>query len=35
MVKFSSKTVDEWVKFWNTYDLNQVEKLFLKDGRVT
>jgi ketosteroid isomerase-like protein len=33
--KFSSKVVDDWVKFWNTYDLNQVERLFLKDDRVT
>ena len=33
--KFNSKIVDDWVKFWNTYDLNQVEKLFLKDDRVT
>ena len=33
--KFNMKKVDEWVKFWNTYDLNQVEKLFLKDDRVT
>lgn len=35
MTKFSSKMVDEWVKFWNTYDLDQVERLFLSDGRVT
>jgi hypothetical protein len=35
MVKFNPKIVEEWVKFWNTYDLNQVEKLFLKDDRVT
>jgi len=33
--KFNNKIIDEWVKFWNTYDLNQVEKLFLKDDRVT
>lgn len=33
--KFNSKIVDDWVKFWNTYDLNQVERLFLKDDRVT
>jgi ketosteroid isomerase-like protein len=33
--KFNSKIVDDWVKFWNTYDLNQVERLFLKDARVT
>lgn len=35
MAKFNTKIVDEWVKFWNTYDLNQVEKLFLHDDRVT
>jgi hypothetical protein len=33
--KFNPEIVDDWVKFWNTYDLNQVEKLFLKDDRVT
>jgi len=32
---FDRKLVDEWVRFWNTYDLNQVERLFLKDSRVT
>jgi ketosteroid isomerase-like protein len=32
---FNASIVDDWVKFWNTYDLNQVEKLFLKDARVT
>jgi len=35
MAKFSSKTVYEWVKLWNTYDLDQVGNLFLRDGRVT
>jgi len=29
------KYVDNWVETWNTYDLNQVEKLFLQDDRVT
>jgi len=33
--RFNVKIVDDWVKFWNTYDLNQVDNLFLKDGRVT
>lgn len=28
-------TVDAWVKMWNTYDLNMVEKLFLHDARLT
>ncbi len=32
---FDRKLVDEWVRFWNTYDLNQVDRLFLKDGRVS
>ena len=27
--------VDAWVEIWNTYDLNQVDKLFLQDERVT
>jgi ketosteroid isomerase-like protein len=35
MAKFNPKTIDEWVKFWNIYDLDQVEKLFLRDARVT
>ena len=33
--KFNPKIVDEWARFWNTYDLDQIEKLFLKDGKVT
>jgi ketosteroid isomerase-like protein len=32
---FNVKIVDDWVRFWNTYDINQMEKLFLKDARVT
>lgn len=35
MAGFDKKIVDEWVRFWNTYDLDQVGKLFLRDGRVT
>jgi hypothetical protein len=31
----AEKCVDKWVKFWNTYDLDQVEKLFLQDDRLT
>lgn len=31
----ASKWVDAWVEIWNTYDLNQVDKLFLQDERVT
>ena len=30
-----SKWVDAWVEIWNSYDLNQVGKLFLQDERVT
>jgi len=35
MVKFNPKIIDDWVKFWNTYDLDEVERLFLRDDRVT
>jgi hypothetical protein len=31
----AEKCVDKWVKFWNTYDLDQVEELFLQDDRLT
>lgn len=27
--------VGKWVKIWNTYDLNQVDELFLQDSRLT
>ena len=27
--------VEKWVKIWNTYDLNQVDELFLQDNRLT
>lgn len=33
--KFNAKLIDDWVSFWNTFDLNQVENLFLEDDRVT
>ena len=29
------KALDQWVKLWNTYDLNMVVNLFLADDRVT
>jgi len=29
------KALDQWIKLWNTYDLNMVRTLFLKDDRVT
>lgn len=35
MAKFNPKIIDDWVKFWNTYDLDQVGRLFLTDDRVT
>lgn len=31
----AEKWVEEWVKFWNTYDLDQVDELFLQDDRLT
>ena len=31
----TQKLVEAWVEIWNTYDLDQVEKLFLQDERVT
>ena len=33
--KFNPDIINEWVKFWNIYDLSLVEKLFIKDNRVT
>ncbi|MBN2336809.1 nuclear transport factor 2 family protein [Candidatus Bathyarchaeota archaeon] len=27
--------VEEWVRLWNTYDLDEVRRLFLNDGRVS
>ena len=32
---FDVKVIDEWVSFWNTYDLSQFDRLFLTDGRVS
>ena len=29
------EAVEAWVRLWNTYDLNDVKKLFLDDGRVS
>jgi len=29
------RLVDQWVKLWNTYDLDEVRRLFLDDDRVT
>lgn len=31
----AEKCVKKWVKFWNAYDLDQVDELFLQDGRLT
>ena len=30
-----ARQVRAWVEMWNTFDLNQVDALFLRDGRVT
>ena len=29
------KYLNAWVDMWNSYDLNQVDKLFLQDNRIT
>jgi len=29
------KIVYKWIEFWNTYDLDQLEELFLNDNRLT
>ncbi|RLI08680.1 hypothetical protein DRO42_05905 [Candidatus Bathyarchaeota archaeon] len=29
------EAVDKWVSLWNTYDLNQVTRIFINDPRVT
>jgi hypothetical protein len=31
----AEECVAKWVKFWNTYDLDEVEDLFLQDDRLT
>jgi hypothetical protein len=31
----SKKWIDAWVEMWNSYDLNQVDKLFLRDNRLS
>ncbi|MBI4588428.1 MAG: hypothetical protein HY725_06285 [Candidatus Rokubacteria bacterium] len=33
--EFDLKVVDDWVSFWNTYDLSQLDRLFLTDARVS
>lgn len=35
MTAFDPRLVDEWVKFWNTYDLTQMNRLFLTDNHAT
>jgi ketosteroid isomerase-like protein len=35
MSKQLQRTLDAWVQFWNTYDLDQVERLFVPDDSVT
>ena len=32
---FAVTIIDEWVHFWNDFNLEKVEKLFLSDDRVT
>jgi len=32
---FYPKIIDDWVRFWNTYDLSKVDDLFLTDEHVT
>jgi len=29
------KALERWIRLWNTYDLDMVEDLFLRDDRVT
>ena len=31
----TEKIVGEWIKSWNTYDLNEVDRLFLNDPKLT
>lgn len=31
----ATKWVNAWVEIWNTYDLDQVDRLFLQDARVS
>ena len=33
--RFNPRVVDAWVSMWNSYDLSMVDKLFLKDSRLT
>ena len=36
MISFEAEMwVEKWVKFWNTFDLDQVDELFLQDDRLT
>ena len=35
MTVFNMKLVDDWVSFWNTYNLSILAKLFLNDRRVS
>ena len=34
-IPFDPALVDAWIALWNSYDLDQVERLFLMDARVT
>jgi hypothetical protein len=33
--EMAQRIVEDWVSFWNTYDLDLVDRLFLCDDRVT
>lgn len=33
--RFDLKVVDDWVSFWKTFDLSQLDRLFLADARVS
>jgi hypothetical protein len=35
MTVFDPRVVDDWVAFWNNYDLSQMDRLFLSDEHVT
>jgi ketosteroid isomerase-like protein len=34
-MSFDRRELDRWVEFWNTYDLDKIEDLFVPDDRLT
>jgi hypothetical protein len=34
-MNFDARRLDDWVSFWNTYDLSACDDLFLRDDRLT